>query len=137
MVATNNNFDQNHWRIITRTSLCNFRNSFTKMFFYSQTSTKAIYNTWSDQNFEKRLKCSRLLYTNNIFDQKHWRIITRTSLCNSRNSFTKMYFPIKKISMKAIVHGSITIWKISYSILQFRVKIQNTKMIILLTKATL
>ena len=34
--------------------------------------------------------------TNNIFDQKHCRIITRTSLCNSRNSFGKMFFPVNK-----------------------------------------
>ena len=34
--------------------------------------------------------------TNNIFDQKHCRNITRTSLCNSRNSFRKMFFPVKK-----------------------------------------
>ena len=34
--------------------------------------------------------------TNNIFDQKYCRIITRTSLCNSRNSFGKSFFPVKK-----------------------------------------
>ena len=34
--------------------------------------------------------------TNNIFDQKYFRKITRTSLCNSRNSFRKMFFPVKK-----------------------------------------
>ena len=44
--------------------------------------------------------------TNNIFDQKYCRIITRTSLCNSRNSFTKIFFPVKKTNTKAIVHGS-------------------------------
>ena len=44
--------------------------------------------------------------TNNIFDQKYCRNITRTSLCNSRNSFGKMFFPFK-ISTKAIVHGTI------------------------------
>ena len=34
--------------------------------------------------------------TNNIFDQKYCRIVTKTSLCNSRNSFGKMFFPVKK-----------------------------------------
>ena len=29
--------------------------------------------------------------TNNIFDEKYCRIITRTSLSNSRNSFRKMF----------------------------------------------
>ena len=43
--------------------------------------------------------------TNNIFDQNHCRNITRTSLCNSRNSFGKMFFLVKKISTKAIVQG--------------------------------
>ena len=33
--------------------------------------------------------------TNNIFDQKHCRNIIRTSLCNSRNSFGKMFFQSK------------------------------------------
>ena len=47
--------------------------------------------------------------TNNIFDQTYYRNITRTSLCNSRNSFRKMFFPLKKISTKAIVHGLIGI----------------------------
>ena len=46
--------------------------------------------------------------TNNIFDQKYCRKIIRTSLCNSRNSFGKMFFPVK-ISTKAIVHGPIRI----------------------------
>ena len=44
--------------------------------------------------------------TNNIFDQKYCRNITRTSLCNSRNSFRKMFFPVNKCT-KAIVHGPI------------------------------
>ena len=47
--------------------------------------------------------------TNNIFDQKHCRNITRTSLCNYRNSFKKIFFPVRKISIKAIAHGSIRI----------------------------
>ena len=47
--------------------------------------------------------------TNNIFDQKYCRNITRTSLCNSRNSFRKMFFPVKKLSTKAIVHGPIRV----------------------------
>ena len=34
--------------------------------------------------------------TNNIVDQKHCRNIISTSLCNSRNSFGKMFFPVKK-----------------------------------------
>ena len=34
--------------------------------------------------------------TNNIIDKKYCRIITRTSQCNSRNSFTKIFFPVKK-----------------------------------------
>ena len=46
---------------------------------------------------------------NNIFDQKYCRIITRTSLCNSRNSFRKCFFSSQKISSKAIVHGPIRI----------------------------
>ena len=41
--------------------------------------------------------------TNNIFDQKYCRIITRTSLCNSRNSFRKMFFSSQEISTKARV----------------------------------
>ena len=47
--------------------------------------------------------------TNNIFDQKYSRNIIRTSLCNSRNSFGKMFFSSQKISTKAIVHGPIRI----------------------------
>ena len=34
--------------------------------------------------------------TDNIIDQNHFGNITRTSLCNSRNSFRKMFFPVKK-----------------------------------------
>ena len=37
--------------------------------------------------------------TNNIFDEKYSRIITRTSLSNSRNSFRK-YFSSQKLSTK-------------------------------------
>ena len=37
--------------------------------------------------------------TNNIFDQKYSRIITRTSLSNSRNSFRKC-FSSQKLSTK-------------------------------------
>ena len=37
--------------------------------------------------------------TNNIFDQKYSRIITRTSLSNSRNSFRKT-FSSQKLSTK-------------------------------------
>ena len=45
--------------------------------------------------------------TNNIFDQKYCRIITRTSLWNSRNSFGEMFFPVKKyVPRLYIVHGS-------------------------------
>ena len=47
--------------------------------------------------------------TNNIFDQNYCRNITRTSLCISRNSFRKSFFPVKKLSTKAIVHGLIRI----------------------------
>ena len=47
--------------------------------------------------------------TNNIFDQKYCRNMIRTSLCNYRNSFGKMFFSSQKISTKAIVHGSIRI----------------------------
>ena len=49
------------------------------------------------------------VHTNNIFDQKHCRIITRTSLCNSRNSFGEMFFSSQNTSTKAIVHGLIRI----------------------------
>ena len=34
--------------------------------------------------------------TNNIFDQKYFRNITRTSLSNSRNSFGSTDFAMKK-----------------------------------------
>ena len=33
--------------------------------------------------------------TNNIFDQKYSRIITKTSLSNSKNSFREMFFQSK------------------------------------------
>ena len=33
--------------------------------------------------------------TSNIFDQKHCRILIRTSLCNSGNSFRKTFFQSK------------------------------------------
>ena len=52
--------------------------------------------------------------TNNIIDQKYCRIITRTSQCNSRNSFTKIFFPVKKqVPRLYIVHGSKRILKCS------------------------
>ena len=44
--------------------------------------------------------------TSNIYDQKHSRIIIRTSLWNSRNSFKKMFFSSQKLSTKGyVVHG--------------------------------
>ena len=61
MVPTNNIFDQKYCRIIRRTSLCNSRNSFTKIFSNQKTSTKAIYSSWFKVNFKRTLKCSWFL----------------------------------------------------------------------------
>ena len=46
-VPTNNIFDQKYFRNIIRTSLCNFRNSFGKMFFQSKNKYQG-YSSWSD-----------------------------------------------------------------------------------------
>ena len=91
IVPTNNIFDQKYCRIITRTSLSNSRNSFRKTFF--QVSTKG-YSSLFQEN-------TKLLMvpTNNIFDQNYCRIITRTSLSNSRNSLRKKFF-LSKSSTK-------------------------------------
>ena len=79
-------------RNITRTSLCNSRNSFRKMFFPVK---KLVPRFMVRLEFQENTKMLTVP-TNNIFDQKYFRNITRTSLCNSRNSFGKMFFPVKK-----------------------------------------
>ena len=89
IVPTNNIFDQ---QFITRTSLSNSRNSFRKTFFQSKIKYQRLYMDQSE--FQDNTK-TLMVPTSNIFDQKHCRIIIRTSLRNSRNSFREMFFQSK------------------------------------------
>ena len=86
IVPTKNISDQNHCRIITRTSVCNYSKFQKNHFSHHKLITKG-YSSW----FKRILKCSWFLQTTSLI-KKNCRIITRTSLCNSRNSFRKIIF---------------------------------------------
>ena len=110
MLPTNNIFDQKYCRIITRTSPCNSRNSFRETFFQSKINYQR--HSWSKVNFKSILERLWFLQTTLISDQTHCRIITRTSLCNSRNSF-RNFFPDNKgysswfkVNLKSILKRS-------------------------------
>ena len=63
MVPTSNIFDQNHCRIIIRTSLRNSRNSFREMFLQSKIKYQRLYSSWIKVNFNRIVKHSLFLLT--------------------------------------------------------------------------